>query len=151
MFASSKLVPFGQNYKCHSITVKHINSFANSWKGQFAKFGKKFVRKSRWKIKDNNFVDTVILVFYHFWLFITKLYLVLYCLHVLPGTEKDCHDEDNGDHPLQQLVICQLQLVGRLDSVSQTHPEKHIQWEMRTLNTPTSSRKIIFWQLAIGK
>ena len=39
----------------------------------------------------------------------------------LPGCEEDCHDENDWDHPLEQLLVRQLQLVGGLDAVGQTH------------------------------
>ncbi len=39
-----------------------------------------------------------------------------------PGGEVDDHDEHDGQHPVEQLLLCQLELVSRLDPVGQTHP-----------------------------
>jgi hypothetical protein len=35
------------------------------------------------------------------------------------------HDEQDGDHPLEQLLVRQLQLVRRLHPVGQVHPTHH--------------------------
>ena len=41
-----------------------------------------------------------------------------------PGGQVDDHDEEDGEHPLEKLLVGQLQLVGRLDTVGQADSVK---------------------------
>ena len=50
-----------------------------------------------------------------------------------PSTEINGHDQEDRDHPLQELLVSQLQLVSWLDSVGQIYPESSIdnKWSER--------------------
>lgn len=39
-----------------------------------------------------------------------------------PRSEVDEHHKQNGEHPLQQLLICQLEFVSRFDAIRQRYP-----------------------------
>ena len=64
--------------------------------------------------KYYSFTDILVIIPFNMHLFF--LYHVF-----LPSTEENRHYEYDGDHPLQQLVVCQLQFVSGLHSVGQTH------------------------------
>lgn len=74
----------------------------------------------------------------------------LFCLyHVcLPSTEENSHDEYDGYHPLQQLVVCQLQFVSGLHSVGQTNSK--IQNAKYLMKNNTLHQNIIL-TISIGK